>query len=62
VARIQRAELAGDDLVLTGAWSRTDQVAREVLQGAAEGFLSAGDERFGRVRCQDTRGRELWTF
>ncbi|MGK4581590.1 hypothetical protein [Kitasatospora sp. HPMI-4] len=62
VARIQRAELVDGDLVLTGAWSRADPVAREVLQGAAEGFLSAGDGRFGRVRCQDTRGRGLWTF
>ncbi|KJK59532.1 hypothetical protein [Saccharothrix sp. ST-888] len=62
VARIQRAELADRDLVLTGAWSRTDRIAREVLQGAAEGFLSAADERFVRVRCQDTLGRGLWTF
>ncbi|MGE7438376.1 MULTISPECIES: hypothetical protein [Kitasatospora] len=62
VARIQRAELADGDLVLVGAWSRSDPVAREVLQGAAEGFLSARDERFGRVRCRDTLGRDLWTF
>ncbi|MFB7666825.1 hypothetical protein ACFC1R_23220 [Kitasatospora sp. NPDC056138] len=62
VARIQRAEVVDLDLVLTGAWSRADRIAREVLQGAAEGFLSAADERFVRVRCQDTLGRGLWTF
>ncbi|GAA0676092.1 hypothetical protein GCM10010193_31460 [Kitasatospora atroaurantiaca] len=62
VARIQRAELADRTLVLTGAWSRSDPVAREVLAGAAEGFLSADDERFRRVRCLDTLGRALWTF
>ncbi|GHH70045.1 hypothetical protein GCM10018781_29360 [Kitasatospora indigofera] len=62
VARIQRAELTDKTLVLTGAWSRSDPVAREVLQGVAEGFLSAGDERFRAVRCADTLGRELWVF
>jgi hypothetical protein len=62
VARIQRAELADKSLVLTGAWNRADPVAREVLQGVAEGFLSAGDERFRTVRCVDTLGRELWLF
>ncbi|GAA2138767.1 hypothetical protein GCM10009760_20350 [Kitasatospora kazusensis] len=62
VARIQRAELADKTLVLTGAWSRSDPVSREVLAGVADGFLSVGDERFGRVRCVDTLGRELWTF
>ncbi|MEV4615025.1 hypothetical protein AB0K43_20870 [Kitasatospora sp. NPDC049258] len=62
VARIKRAELLGPALVLTGAWSRADPVAREVLAGAARGFLSAGDDRFDRVRCLDTLGRELWLF
>ncbi|MER8187020.1 hypothetical protein [Kitasatospora sp. NPDC094015] len=62
VARIKRAELLGTVLELTGAWSRADRVAREVLAGAAQGFLSAGDERYDRVRCLDTLGRELWLF
>ncbi|MFJ6617224.1 hypothetical protein ACIQOW_06515 [Kitasatospora sp. NPDC091335] len=62
VARVQRAELAGRALVLTGAWTSGDGVARIVLAGTARGFLSAGDERFGTVRCLDTLGRELWTF
>lgn len=62
VARVQRAELAAGALVLTGAWTRGDGVARTVLAGAARGFLSAGDERFRAVRCLDTLGRELWTF
>ncbi|MFD5466920.1 hypothetical protein ACFWIQ_29440 [Kitasatospora sp. NPDC127059] len=62
VARVQRAELAAGALVLTGAWTRGDGVARTVLAGAARGFLSAGDERFRTVRCRDTLGRELWTF
>ncbi|MFC9325017.1 hypothetical protein [Kitasatospora sp. NPDC057015] len=62
VARIQRAELADKSLVLTGAWSRADRVARQVLRSVAEGFLSAGDERFGLVRYQDTLERELWLF
>ncbi|MFB7907385.1 hypothetical protein ACFC1T_13210 [Kitasatospora sp. NPDC056076] len=62
VARVQRAELADGALVLTGAWTRGDGVARTVLAGAAQGFLSAGDERFGTVRCLDTLGRELWAF
>ncbi len=62
VARIQRAELVDKTLVLCGAWTRADRVARLVLQGVADGFLSAGDERFRLVRCQDTLGRELWTF
>ncbi|MFE4973176.1 hypothetical protein ACFRAR_13805 [Kitasatospora sp. NPDC056651] len=62
VARVQRAELADEALVLTGAWTRGDGVARTVLAGVARGFLSAGDERFGTVRCLDTLGRELWDF
>ncbi|MFG2912811.1 hypothetical protein ACGF0D_07955 [Kitasatospora sp. NPDC048298] len=62
VARVQRAELADKALVLTGAWTSGDGVARTVLAGVARGFLSAGDERFGTVRCLDTLGRELWTF
>ncbi|MFG3054261.1 hypothetical protein ACGFZP_25350 [Kitasatospora sp. NPDC048239] len=62
VARIQRAELADKALVLTGAWTRTDAAARAVLRGVADGFLSAGDERFAAVRCLDTLGRELWLF
>ncbi|MFJ7249172.1 hypothetical protein ACIQWA_31720 [Kitasatospora sp. NPDC098652] len=62
VARVQRAELADGALVLTGAWTRGDGVARTVLAGAAQGFLSAGDERFRTVRCLDTLGRELWAF
>ncbi|MBV2154702.1 hypothetical protein [Kitasatospora sp. SUK 42] len=62
VARVQRAELADKALVLTGAWTRGDGVARTVLAGAARGFLSAGDERFRTVRCRDTLGRELWVF
>ncbi|MFF1902234.1 hypothetical protein [Kitasatospora sp. NPDC058218] len=61
VARIQRAELVDKELVLTGAWTRADALARTVLQGVAHGFLSAGDERFHVVRCLDTLGRELWT-
>ncbi|MGV9268430.1 hypothetical protein ACWDRR_27620 [Kitasatospora sp. NPDC003701] len=61
VARIQRAELVDKELVLTGAWTRADAVARTVLHGVADGFLSAGDERFHAVRCLDTLGRELWT-
>ncbi|AUG78165.1 hypothetical protein CFP65_3369 [Kitasatospora sp. MMS16-BH015] len=60
VARIQRAELADKALVLTGGWSRADRVAEQVLRGVAEGFLTAGDERFTSVRCRDTLGRELW--
>ncbi len=48
--------------MLTGAWSRSDPVAREVLAGVASGLLTADDERFGQVRCVDTLGRELWTF
>ncbi|MFF2042376.1 hypothetical protein ACFVVX_18305 [Kitasatospora sp. NPDC058170] len=62
VARIRRAELADKALVLTGAWRRADAVARTVLRGVADGFLSAGDERFTAVRCLDTLGRELWLF
>ncbi|MEV7597988.1 hypothetical protein AB0O91_11475 [Kitasatospora sp. NPDC089797] len=62
VARVQRAELADGALVLTGAWTRGDGVARTVLAGAAQGFLSAGDERFASVHCLDTLGRPLWTF
>jgi hypothetical protein len=62
VARIQRAELADKALLLTGGWSRADRVAEQVLRGVAEGFLSAGDERFTAVRCRDTLGRELWLF
>ncbi|GAB7182287.1 hypothetical protein ATKI12_2118 [Kitasatospora sp. Ki12] len=62
VARVQRAELADKALELTGAWTRGDAVARIVLVGVADGFLSAGDERFGTVRCLDTLGRALWTF
>ncbi|MER5640367.1 hypothetical protein ABT095_25895 [Kitasatospora sp. NPDC002227] len=62
VARIRRAELADKTLVLTGGWSRADRVAEQVLRGVAEGFLSAGDERFTSVRCEDTLGRELWIF
>ena len=62
VARVQRAELADKELVLTGAWTRADRMARQVLGGVADGFLSAGDERFRAVRCQDTLGRELWLF
>ena len=62
VARVQRAELADKELVLTGAWARGDRLARAVLEGVAGGFLSAGDERFRAVRCRDTLGRELWLF
>ncbi|MGW2400959.1 hypothetical protein ACWCYY_30795 [Kitasatospora sp. NPDC001664] len=62
VARIQRAELDGKTLVLTGAWSRSDPVAREVLAGVAGGFLAADDDRFVQVRCTDSLGRELWLF
>ncbi|MFE6056903.1 hypothetical protein ACFQ6N_39710 [Kitasatospora sp. NPDC056446] len=62
VARVRRAELTDGALVLTGAWTRGDAVARTVLAGVAEGFLSAGDERFDTVRCRDTLDRELWTF
>ncbi|MER5862158.1 hypothetical protein [Kitasatospora sp. NPDC002040] len=62
VARIQRAELVGDSLVLTGAWSRSDPVAQQVLAGVAEGFLDAGDERFRQVRCENSLGRGLWAF
>ncbi|MFE6502984.1 hypothetical protein [Kitasatospora sp. NPDC057738] len=62
VARVQRAELADEALELTGAWTRGDGVARTVLAGVAQGFLSAGDERYGTVRCLDTLGRALWTF
>lgn len=61
VARIQRAELADRSLVLTGAWSRSDPVAYEVLTGVAQGFLAAKDERYRQVRCVDSLGRELWT-
>ncbi|MEU1503841.1 hypothetical protein [Kitasatospora sp. NPDC005748] len=60
VARIQRAELVDKELVLTGAWTGADTVARTVLQGVARGFLSVGDERFRAVRCVDTLGRPLW--
>ncbi|MFD8756373.1 hypothetical protein ACFV0O_36150 [Kitasatospora sp. NPDC059577] len=62
VPRVRRAELADGALVLTGAWTRGDAVARTVLAGAARGFLSAGDERYDTVRCRDSLGRELWTF
>ncbi|MFG2824098.1 hypothetical protein ACGFX4_32290 [Kitasatospora sp. NPDC048365] len=62
VARIQRAELADGVLLLHGAWSRADRIARQVLESAARGFLSAGDDRFARVRALDTLGRDLWTF
>ncbi|MEU9131742.1 hypothetical protein AB0D08_27130 [Kitasatospora sp. NPDC048540] len=62
VPRIGRAELLGGALLLHGAWSRADPVAREVLEAAALGFLSAGDDRFDRVRCLDTLGRALWVF
>ncbi|MEU6231881.1 hypothetical protein [Kitasatospora sp. NPDC047058] len=62
VPRIQRAELADKRLVLTGAWTRADPVARTVLEGVSEGFLSAEDHRFHAVRCLDTLGRELWSF
>jgi hypothetical protein len=63
VARIQRADLVSDGtLLLTGAWSRSDPVAQEVLTGVAEGFLGAGDDRFRQVRCVDSLGRELWLF
>jgi hypothetical protein len=62
VARIQRAELVDKALVLSGAWTRADRVAHQVLRSVAEGFLSAGDERFRLVRCQDTLDRELWVF
>ncbi|MFJ9519572.1 hypothetical protein ACIRPK_15085 [Kitasatospora sp. NPDC101801] len=62
VARIQRAELVDKAVLLTGAWSRSDPVALEVLTGVAEGFLSAGDDRFRQVRCVDSLGRELWLF
>ncbi|MFD5083242.1 hypothetical protein ACFWOG_11470 [Kitasatospora sp. NPDC058406] len=62
VARIQRAELVDKALVLTGAWTRADAAARTVLRGVARGFLSAEDERFRTVRCQDTLGRPLWDF
>ncbi|MEV7182768.1 hypothetical protein [Kitasatospora sp. NPDC093102] len=59
---MQRAEPADEALVLTGARTRGDGAARTVLAGVAQGFLSAGDERFGTVRCLDTLGRELWAF
>ncbi|MGW6918793.1 hypothetical protein ACWGB8_33975 [Kitasatospora sp. NPDC054939] len=62
VARIQRAELVDGALVLSGAWRRGDAAARDVLAGVADGFLSAGDERFTTVRCLDTLGRGLWVF
>ncbi|BFV58486.1 hypothetical protein KCMC57_up35900 [Kitasatospora sp. CMC57] len=62
VARIQRAELVDGTLLLTGAWSRSDPVAREVLTGVAQGFLAAGDDRFRRVSCVDSLGRGLWLF
>ncbi|WP_395295519.1 hypothetical protein ACF9IK_19825 [Kitasatospora hibisci] len=62
VARIQRAELVDGHLVLAGAWSGADAVARTVLHGVARGFRSAGDDRFDTVRCLDTLGRELWSF
>ncbi|MFF7990379.1 hypothetical protein ACFZDG_11380 [Kitasatospora xanthocidica] len=62
VARVQRAEPADETLEPTGAWTRGDTVARIVLAGVAQGFLSAGDERLGTVRRLDTLGRELWAF
>ncbi len=62
MARIQRAELVGAVLVLTGAWTRADAAARTVLRGVARGFLSAEDERFAAVHCADTLGRPLWDF
>lgn len=62
VARIRRAELIDGSLVLAGAWSRSDPAARQILEAAAEGFLSAHDDRFRQVHCVDTLGRELWTF
>ncbi len=62
MARIQRAELVGRVLVLTGAWTRADAAARTVLRGVARGFLSAEDERFTAVHCADTLGRPLWDF
>ncbi|WP_328955567.1 hypothetical protein [Kitasatospora purpeofusca] len=62
VARIQRAELVGTVLVLTGAWTLADAAARTVLRGVAQGFLSAEDERFAAVHCADTLSRPLWDF
>lgn len=62
VARIQRAELADKALVLSGAWRAADAVARTVLEGVAQGFLSVRDERFTAVHCRDTLDRELWIF
>ncbi|MFF0293213.1 hypothetical protein ACFYS8_11095 [Kitasatospora sp. NPDC004615] len=62
VARIQRAELTDHILELHGAWSRHDPAARQVLAGAARGFLSARDRRFRLVRALDTLGRPLWEF
>ncbi|WP_431679347.1 DUF4304 domain-containing protein [Kitasatospora sp. KL5] len=62
VAPIRRTELAGGALRLYGDWSSSDAVAREVLRGAATGFLSVGDTRFGTVRCRDRAGRDLWAF
>jgi hypothetical protein len=62
VAPIRRTELSDRVLRLYGDWSDGDAVAREVLRGAATGFLSVGDTRFGAVRCRDTAGRDLWAF
>ncbi|WP_354641296.1 hypothetical protein [Kitasatospora camelliae] len=63
VSRIRRTELTADgELLLRGAWVRSDRVARRVLESTAEGFLSAGDERYHRVRVFDTLGRELWSL
>ncbi|MEV7176871.1 DUF4304 domain-containing protein [Kitasatospora sp. NPDC093679] len=62
VAPIRRTELADRVLRLYGDWSPADPVAREVLRGAATGFLSVGDTRFGSVGCRDTAGRPLWSF
>ncbi|MCU7824014.1 DUF4304 domain-containing protein [Kitasatospora sp. DSM 101779] len=62
VAPIRRTELTGRTLRLYGDWSPADPVAREVLRGAATGFLSVGDTRFAAVGCRDTAGRDLWSF
>ncbi|GJF34564.1 hypothetical protein KNE206_72640 [Kitasatospora sp. NE20-6] len=62
VAPIHRSELADKALVLHGVWHPADVVAREVLRGAATGFLSVHDERFAAVHCRDARGTLLWTF
>lgn len=62
VAPVLRAELVDKSLELRGMWRTVDAVDREVLRGAATGFLSVRDERFTSVRCLDPGGRELWVF